>query len=219
MNLQTITLIAISSVLSSCCSVATDKDYPPKPDFDRLTPLNDRNELFGNLEYEPWWGKGEIRITNDWGDKHLTRTFIPQLKGILDYNDEEQSGFTNVNRKIEKQYRMLWHAWEQAGLLKLIHSWGGGYSARKVTGSYFFLSNHTYGTAFDINTANNHWNTEPARRNTKGSVYDLVSVAHEHGFYWGGHFCKLDGMHFEVAKVLNPSEIQKLSEKYKYERR
>jgi len=29
-----------------------------------------------------------------------------------------------------------------------------------------------------------------------------VSIAHDHGFYWGGHFAKRrDGMHFEVAEV------------------
>jgi hypothetical protein len=28
-----------------------------------------------------------------------------------------------------------------------------------------------------------------------------VPLAHEHGFYWGGHFSVRDGMHFEVAQV------------------
>jgi len=200
--------------VSSCCSVPRDTDYPPEPNFEKLSVFSDRDYLFGHMEYEPWWGKGKIMITNDWENQHLERTFIPQLKGIRDYNDDELSGFIRVNRNIERQYKMLWHAWEKAGLLKLVHSWGGGYSTRKVTGSYLFLSNHAYGTAFDINTAENHWNTEPARRSKKGSVYDLVTIAHEHGFYWGGHFCKLDGMHFEVSVILSDVEIQKLTKKY-----
>ena len=209
-------LILMLLVISSCCSAPKDKDYPPKPSFEKLSFWNDRDHLFGKLEYEPWWGKGNIRITNGWEGKYLERTFIPQLKGIRDYNGEELSGFIRINKNVARQYKMLWHAWEKAGLLKLIHSWGGGYSARKVTGSYVFLSNHTYGTAFDINTAENHWNTQPAKRNKKGSVYNLVAIAHEHGFYWGGHFCKLDGMHFEVSIILRDAEIRKLSKKYGY---
>jgi hypothetical protein len=35
-----------------------------------------------------------------------------------------------------------------------------------------------------------------------GSVRELVSIANEHGFFWGGHFDKRrDGMHFEVAVI------------------
>jgi D-alanyl-D-alanine carboxypeptidase len=29
-------------------------------------------------------------------------------------------------------------------------------------------------------------------------VRELVEIAYQHGFYWGGHFSPLDGMHFEV---------------------
>jgi len=36
----------------------------------------------------------------------------------------------------------------------------------------------------------------------KGCVRELVPIAHENGFYWGGHFSRLDGMHFEIAKIL-----------------
>jgi hypothetical protein len=30
----------------------------------------------------------------------------------------------------------------------------------------------------------------------------LVGIANDNGFYWGGHFTRLDGMHFEIAKLL-----------------
>ena len=45
-----------------------------------------------------------------------------------------------------------------------------------------------------------------------GCVRELVPIANECGFYWGGHFGKevngkmvgrLDGMHFEIAKIIN----------------
>ena len=29
----------------------------------------------------------------------------------------------------------------------------------------------------------------------------MVPFAHDYGFYWGGHFSRHDGMHFEVARL------------------
>lgn len=73
---------------------------------------------------------------------------------------------------------------------------------RFVRGSRTTLSNHSWGTAFDINYAWNCLGALPALRGEKGSVRELVPIAHRHGFYWGGHFSRRDGMHFEVARVL-----------------
>ena len=42
---------------------------------------------------------------------------------------------------------------------------------------------------------------QPALLGEKGCVRELVPIAHDHGFYWGGHFTRQDGMHFEVARV------------------
>ena len=47
----------------------------------------------------------------------------------------------------------------------------------------------------------NRLGAEPATATEEGCVYDLVPVAHEFGFYWGGHFSRRDGMHFELARV------------------
>ena len=43
--------------------------------------------------------------------------------------------------------------------------------------------------------------TTPALVGRKGSVRELVEIANANGFYWGGHFTRKDGMHFEVAQV------------------
>ena len=62
--------------------------------------------------------------------------------------------------------------------------------------------NTAFGTAFDINARYNRLGTEPAGTTQAGCVYRLVPVAHEFGFYWGGHFSRRDGMHFELARLL-----------------
>jgi hypothetical protein len=70
-----------------------------------------------------------------------------------------------------------------------------------VRGSKTVLSNHAFGTAFDINVNWNRLGTIPALVGQKGSVRELVQIANNNGFYWGGHFTRKDGMHFEIAKI------------------
>jgi hypothetical protein len=41
-----------------------------------------------------------------------------------------------------------------------------------------------------------------------------VPVAHKFGFYWGGHFSRRDGMHFEIAKVMTDAEVAKVLAKF-----
>jgi hypothetical protein len=73
---------------------------------------------------------------------------------------------------------------------------------RFIRGSRSVLSNHAYGSAFDINAAWNPLGATPADVDEKGSVIELVPLAHEFGFYWGGHFnSRPDGMHFEAAEI------------------
>jgi len=73
---------------------------------------------------------------------------------------------------------------------------------RFIRGSRSILSNHAWYTAFDINYRWNMLGETPADIGEKGSVKELVPIAHDFGFYWGGHFRRRDGMHFEAAKVL-----------------
>ncbi len=65
---------------------------------------------------------------------------------------------------------------------------------------------HAYGAAFDINVQWNQFNVRAALVGDKGSVRELVPIANQLGFYWGGHFRynkhsdASDGMHFEWAR-------------------
>jgi len=207
--ISTLLLVSCSSTLK-----VSDSDYPQKPNFQNLNSASERNKLFGTLKYKPWFGKGDITITNNWDKEHLEEVYISQLKGIKDSNGLPFDGNTKINKNILDQYKMLWHAWEKEGLLPLILTWDGGYVKRKIKGSYFVLSNHAYGTAFDINARENYLNEIPAKNGKKGNLYKLVPIANEHGFYWGGHFSRLDGMHFEVARVLSNAEMKVLIKKY-----
>jgi hypothetical protein len=180
----------------------TGPDFPPKPSFAPLTTTTERQALFGRFRFEadPVPGNREnIRILDDWEARNIVRVQIPQLVGV---SGASSTGAVPFHRLAADQLLRLWKAWEHAGLLQLVKTWGGSFAPRVVRGSDKNLSNHAFGTAFDINVAFNPLGARPAMVGRPGSVRQLVPIANELGFYWGGHFTRLDGMHFEVAKLI-----------------
>ncbi|MDX2001085.1 MAG: M15 family metallopeptidase [Chitinophagales bacterium] len=174
-------------------------NWPPKPDFAPLTSNSQRQALFGKFSFKhaPLPDNYEnIQVTDNWAKDNIILVKVPQLTTI--------KGSPNVyfHKKAAQQLINLWQAWENAGLLHLVLTYEGAYVPRFVRGSTTVLSNHAFGSAFDINYAWNKLGAVPALVGQKGSVRELVPIAHEHGFYWGGHFERLDGMHFEIAKIL-----------------
>ena len=175
-------------------------DGPPKPPFNALGPTG-RNQVFGSFTYEtaPAPGNPEaIRVTSSWAQENLLRINIPQLAGI---KGVPSSGELLLHKLAAPRVAQLFERWEQAGLSKLVLTFGGAYTPRFVRGKLGVLSAHAHGTAFDINVAWNGFGIHPANVGAKGSVRELVPLANELGFYWGGHFTKRDGMHFELVKV------------------
>jgi hypothetical protein len=181
-------------------------NWPPKPDF---PPLNtqSRIQVFGRI---PFKASGTSRnpeaitILGGWTGKNLIKVEVPQLKGIP---GAPKSGKIFWNKKAVPQLLWLFAMWEVEGLMPLVESWAGSWSARFVRGSKTTLSNHSWATAFDINVPWNGLRQRPALVGEKGSVRELVPAANAAGFFWGGHFSRKDGMHFEVAKILSEDEL------------
>ena len=180
----------------------TDKSgasFPSKPSFSFLAGNDARRAIFGNFTFvsQPVPGNPEnIKITGDWESKNIISVSVPQLKNI------KGSDKVQFHRLAAGQLIKMWKDWEDAQLLNLVLTWGGSFVPRFIRGSRSTLSNHAFGTAFDINVQWNGLGTVPALVGQKGSVRELVGIANENGFYWGGHFTRLDGMHFEIAKLL-----------------
>lgn len=176
--------------------------WPPRP---ALGPLDsqERAALFGTFKYEPAPTQGNpegILIRDNWAVTNIVKVTIPQLIGKI---GAPGSGTIFFHRKAADQLKALWAAWEAAGLLPLVLSFAGSYVPRFIRGSRTNLSNHAWGTAFDINAPQNPLGAEPALVGKLGSVRKLVPLAREHGFFWGGHFPgRQDGMHFEVQKIV-----------------
>ncbi len=176
--------------------------WPPRPVFSPLTGTAQRQRLFGKYLYEscPVAGNPEnICLRDDWEDNSIVRVKIPQLIGVA---GAPTGGLVRFHRLAAKQLQKLWRDWEKAGLLPLVLTWDGSFAARFVRGSRSVLSNHAFGTAFDLNEPWNALGTRPALAGTRGSLRELVPLATQNGFFWGGHYQgRADGMHFEIAQL------------------
>ena len=187
-------------------SAATDNtiifgpNWPPPPEFPSLSYL-ERAKIFGTFAFKPAGiisNPEAIIITDGWDKKNIVTVNIPQLKGIKGC----VNGNVSFHKLVAKQLQDLFKAWEDEGLLPLIKTFDGAWAPRYVRGSRTNLSNHSIGTALDLNVRWNMLGQVPALVDHEGSIRKLIPIANEHGFYSGLHFKRLDGMHFEIAKIL-----------------
>jgi len=183
-------------------SVTSNTNVPPKPKFSPIIGNSNREKLFGKIEFTPKPTKTNpegIIITNDFESKNIIRVNLPALSKATN------GKFTAMRWHKECEYQLvkMFERFEKEKLHTHILSYAGAFFPRFIRGSRTQLSNHSWGTAFDINVAQNGLNKVPAMIGQKGSVRELVPIANEHGFYWGGHFTRMDGMHFEIARIIN----------------
>lgn len=151
--------------------------------------------------------------TSDWIASHIVTISVPQLEGLAG-----PTGKLRVHALAAPKLAALFRAWEEAGLMHLVLTWEGCFAARylrpkegeasvrahgaRCSREVSTLSNHAFGSAFDINASWNRLGHPPAPMGAKGCVRELVPIAIKHGFFWGGHFStRPDGMHFELARL------------------
>ncbi len=175
-------------------------NWPPKPQFSPLVSTAQRQDTFGSFRFQavPTPSNPEaLTILDGWALNNIVQVEIPQLIGIP---GAPSSGTILFHKKGADQIKALFRAWEENADIHLVLSWAGSFAPRFIRGSRSVLSNHAFGTAFDINAQWNPLGALPAKVGKPGSVRSLVPLANEFGFYWGGHYAnRPDGMHFELA--------------------
>jgi peptidoglycan hydrolase-like protein with peptidoglycan-binding domain len=175
------------------------EDFPPEPGgLEPFTPAA-RAAKCGRFEFSPAptaRNPEGVKLDAAWKRSSIKRVELPQLVTL----GLRKRPFVWVHRLIADDIVELFQAWEDAELLYHVKTWNGSFNARYIRGSTTRLSNHSWGTAFDINARWNRLGTVPALVGETGSVRELVALANKHGFWWGGHFKRKDGMHFESAR-------------------
>src|SRR5262245_6662247 len=175
-------------------------NFPPRPDFPPLLSTAARQSVFGRFDFvaEPKPDNREnIRILGTWERDNIISVPIPQLRAALGARAPMGMRF---HRLAAEQLKGLWADWERANLLNRVISYDGAFVPRFIRGSTSTLSNHAFGSAFDIDADENPLGARPRLVGQRGSTRELVPLANKWGFYWGGHFgSRPDGMHIEVA--------------------
>ena len=136
---------------------------------------------------------------------------MPQLKFARGF-----TGRVRCHSRAAPVLTSLFEQWEKDDLLHLIISYEGcfvprykrkqappgtGGHGQKKSSDVSTLSNHSFGSAFDINFVDNQLGDVPAFCGRRGSTRELVASANALGVFWGGHFGTQDGMHFEISKL------------------
>lgn len=187
--------------LSSKNKFLISLDFPEKPNFLPLVGNEARMKLFGKFDYISSATKDNpegIKILGDWESKNIVKVNLPALSKAT--NGKYTS--MRFHKKAESQLSKFFERLEKEKLHTKILTYSGAFYPRFIRGSRTQLSNHSWGTAFDINVPQNGLNRTPALVGQLGSVREIVPIANEYGFYWGGHFTRKDGMHFEIAKII-----------------
>lgn len=187
--------------------VVGDTSWPPPPaGLKPLVTNDERFAAFGRFSYTPApLPNNKENIVEDpvWVAQNIVSIYIPELAGVRGAPANLKVPFLKA---AAPQLQALFRAWKEAGLLDRILTWWGSYVPRFVRGSTTYLSNHAFGTGFDINAEWNGYGMVPAPVGAKGSVRELAEVAKQIGtWWWGGWFGHPDGMHYEIAKLQTPN--------------
>jgi hypothetical protein len=121
-----------------------------------------------------------VPILESWEQDNIVDVPIPELKKTAIGSKAPSS--MRFHRLAAAQRQGLWKDWEDAKLLDRILSSAGGFEPRFVRGSTTTLSNHSFGSAFDINAEWNARRHRPALVGEKGSIRELVPIANKWGF-------------------------------------
>lgn len=168
------------------------------------------HNIAGRVTYGVGSG-GKLILQSGWEASHIATVHIPQLKGVQTYGGKF-SGNVRFFKPAIPQMAAAFAEVERLGLANKILHWDGSFVPRLMRGSSSSPSNHSWGTAFDINAQWNGFKQKPAAAGAKGDLHAVAQVFKKFGFTWGGDWKNSpDGMHFEVNRILSPAEIESLT--------
>ncbi len=172
--------------------------------YDKLSPVNGR---FGQFAYRDRPGSDDIDIDPAWLRANMITIKLPKI------------GRVYCNKLAAPYFNAAFATIQRKGLLRLVRVYSGLWSARYQRHTSHIpehLSNHSWGTAIDLNFINN--------RSLCLNVPPYIRCKHDHklgsgapsdenvtlwkeafqpaGFAWGAMFSpgRRDPMHFEVPK-------------------
>jgi hypothetical protein len=132
-----------------------------------------------------------IRILDGWDLVNITTFLCPDL-GTLGTH-------VTMNHECKDDFLALMKAIKEENLMEHLGPWCGAYNSRYKRGvahdqNPAHVSNHASGHAFDVDCTRLPLGVPVAQTDR---IRDIVPIAKEHNFVWGGEFHRIDGMHFQ----------------------
>lgn len=171
---------------------------PAPPEIDEPQEPAGLKPLLSNEQRMRRWGRFSFRpaptdddpeaieITDDFEGHKITKVTCPVFKRAI-----------RLHVAVAEDYLAFMQSVIAAKLQHLLLTFDGAFVPRYIRGSRTSLSNHAWGTAFDVNAGWNGLGQTPVFAGQHGSVRETVLLGVQHGWYWGGWFRRRDGMHFE----------------------
>ncbi|MDQ3020626.1 MAG: M15 family metallopeptidase [Bacteroidota bacterium] len=172
----------IEDMLSQEYTMGKNWNSPPSQDFDP-----------GRIRYEPFFKK----IYGSNSDE------VQQNLVTVNWVNGSQLMFSKINGASDSLEKVVI---ELNGLpeefQKYLKNPGGTFVWRNISGTNR-LSNHSFGSAIDINTKfSDYWQWNGNMRYTNRIPFEIVEIFEKYGFIWGGKWYHYDTMHFEFRPEL-----------------
>lgn len=189
---------------------------PPKPSTITYRPLN-KDPVYG-AEFTYKWTAGDcfnakctqrhitINSPSDWKKKNIIKVNIPDLA---------VGGSMSFHRRVAPQFLAFFRAAAVRGVASRVLTYDGSFVLRTITKNPRKVSNHSLGTAVDLNANWNPYGGRTAKRGTEGSLSELADLCADFGIYWGDWYSEnRDAMHFEVVSVLDDAMLRNVCSAY-----
>ncbi len=147
----------------------------------------------GRIRYEPFFLK---MYGNNSGEVNQNLESVTWVDGSV-------IAFSNVNGAADKLRLVINELSDLPGeYQKYLKNIGGTFVWRNIAGTDR-LSNHSFGTAIDVNTKySDYWKWNKNLTYVNRIPIEIVEIFEKHGFIWGGKWYHYDTMHFEYRPEL-----------------
>lgn len=201
-DLKKVAQIAVNTSVSNKIAVAPTKTVSTPSrgvnhaNSSMYTKLSDVNGSFGQFYYRDTSG-GRIEIDPQWIAENIVTIKLPGINKYVQVHKDAKDNFIQAFTYIQNGTATI--NGKQVPLLSLVKTMDGTFVPRHVNWNPAKgLSNHSWGTAIDINAANHFRYVNPAGEPNNPNYILWVKAFKPAGFSWGNSYS--DSMHYELKK-------------------
>lgn len=163
-------------------------------DPSRYPLVSPKNGIYGQFRYRNTSG-GRIEVDPQWVAQNIVTITLPGLNQKVQVHRAAADNFIQAFTYIKNGTATI--NGRQVSLLSLINTMDGTYVPRHVMWNPSRgLSNHSWGTAIDINASNHFRYVNPSKEPNDPNLILWEKAFKPAGFSWGNSFN--DSMHFEL---------------------